>query len=285
MIPMFSTDPALAGHFTVSPWIVVVHPTLGAVDLSDRCVSFMVNASMDNACMNGTVTFARGEGMDSLSPFITSSIFYNAGRSVLDPNINIFIGVDLPGGPTVQILDGRIDRVNAVAGDGLVSVNFRDRGAFSLNRTINEPTKYGSSGGTPSETVMGEILDQWGGGAALLTTVGVPGFMLLEYAQEEMAVLEALRRIAQQHGWDVRYFQHGPAGGSGLQYYNPRSGSTLQFDIHANQWIYVPNTPNATIGPTRYETIEELEWGDEDVRNQVRAFYYDQTDGGKYKNE
>lgn len=258
-------------HFTVDPWVTVVHPTLGTQDLSERVDSFRINASMDNVCMNGSVTFSRGRGTNSLSPLVPESAFYNDGVACLDPNINIFIGIVINSTWTMQLVSGRIDRYNA-AGKGLVSVNYRDESAFYLNRTINVATDYGDPAGQPSEDVIDAISTDWLGAAGIVNVYGTPGFSVYRYTQEELTVLEAWRRIAQQHGWDVRWFQS-----KGMAYYDPRAGA---YDPDTGLWTL---TPTQTIGPTRYEDVTDLSLGDEDVRNQAHAYFYDAEDGGRYK--
>jgi hypothetical protein len=263
------------------PFVEVIHPTLGFIDLSDRVISLKINASIDNVCINGSVQFARGTGVNSLSPFVYQSQYYEGDRPLLDPSAGINIGIAINSGPNNQLVNERIDRVDAGAGPGVVSVTWRDASAKFLNKWIREPRKYGSPTGMPSQDVMKQILYDWNDPNPnsipfILEVFGDPNFAVLEYPQEEMPILEAMRRIAQQHGWDLRYFGEQRC----LVYYDPRVGT--QRTYKDGQWIYYPGVAQVAFTSQRYEDITQMDWGDEDVRNQWDVCFYDKDNGGKY---
>lgn len=65
---------------------------------------------------------------------------------------------------------------------------------------------YGSKTGVPIEDLFQQILDRaYGEGNADLIVPVSPGFVLIEYYQEEMTVEDALRRIADQILWEVDF--------------------------------------------------------------------------------
>jgi hypothetical protein len=95
----------------------------------------------------------------------------------------------------------------------------------------------------------------------VIVTVGSPNWVVRAYAQEEMSVLEALRRMAQQLGWDIRWF---PSEIGSLRFYDP---AALRDDV------------DASFSSDRYADITELAWGDEDVRNYWQGWYESPDDG------
>jgi hypothetical protein len=255
-------------HFTVDPLFRLVHPDLGVVDISDRLLSIDQTASMDEAAGRLTVKLARGGGTDSLSPLVAAST-YNAGtRPALDPNLNVFLGYSIAGNSPADIFTGRLDGIDVGGSKGEVTIRCRDEAGFYLNRTINSSSIVASDS---AENVMSAVL-QLGGfsGTELITPVS-PGWTVNEYIQEEMSVMEALRRIAQQFGWDVRYFK----SDGGIVFYDPNRPLLVN--------IWPPGTvrfvTDATIGPDRYTDVTELAWGDDDVRNYWEGWWRDPTTG------
>jgi hypothetical protein len=137
--------------------------------ISDRVVSFDVHASIDDSMKSATVRLARGSGVLSLSPLISTSIYRDAeGRPLLDPGSEIFLDVacNPPDDPTsttgVNIFYGRIDEVNAAAAPGIVEISCRDAGAFYQNVTISEGSHYGNAVGREASLVMQDILQDYG---------------------------------------------------------------------------------------------------------------------------
>ena len=254
-------------HFTADPLFRIVHPDLGLVDLSDRLLSLDQTANMDDAAGRLTVRLARGSGVDSLSPLVEASSFNSGSRPLLDPNLNVFLGWSINGSTYSDVFTGRLDGID-VAGRGAVTIRCRDEAGFYLNRTINRSSIVASDS---AEFVMAAVLQLGGFTGTEVITPFSPGWTVNEYVQEEMSVMEALRRIAQQFGWDVRYFK----STGGLRFYDPNRPLLVN--------IWPPGTTRyiteATIGPDRYADITELAWGDDDVRNKWEGWYRDPASG------
>lgn len=250
-------------HYTVLPRVgASVDSAAGGIDLTPQLVGFTLTYSIDNACGQGSFTFARGKGSDSLSPLIAASNYQQGGRPLLDPNGTMVLNLDIGDGtgvmqPMDSVFLGRMDRVIAGQGGGLVTVQCRDYGGFYLNTTINQTEMYGSVAGEDLEVVMGQILAAHGWSSGDIYVPVSPGYAVFEFPQEPMSVLAALRILAQQIGWDVRHF---PGDERFLRLYDP-----------ARERV----APDAIIGPTRYEDITELTWGDEDVRNLWHGYWED----------
>src|SRR5690606_38013056 len=75
---------------------------------------------------------------------------------------------------------------------------------------------YGSSDGMAVETVMQAILDDNSTGVTLYTPSS-PGWMLKEFVQAKQPVLDALRQLADQIGWDARYRRREATSRRGLR--------------------------------------------------------------------
>lgn len=220
-----------------------------------------LNASVDLATIEGTVTFQRGLGEESLSPYITSALVNDTVPLMWPGNLlTLYCAVTAPGvEPTGTdfkiILNGRIDHVNAAGPDEVV-VRFRDVGAALLNKWIEAPKPYGGTpGGIAAETVIASILTDNGFAAGTVLNPGADsGFMIRQFMQERMPVLEALRRIALQIGWEMRHY--------------PRFGPIVLFQDPDRA-----KASQATISPDIYRAVTKLEVGDDDVRNRWRIGY------------
>ena len=230
-----------------------------------RIIGATVNASIDLATIEGAVTFQRGLGSESLSPLMNAST-YNATMPLLWPGNKLYLyvavvapGVTPTGSDFSIILSGRIDNVDLVGTDE-VRVRFRDFGAYLLNRFIQTPVVYGSTAGVPVEAVIDQIVAAWPADAGTAGPVGVvkpgsaAGFMVQPYTQERMPVLEALRRLAMQIGWELRYY---PRFGPVVVFQDPDRARAVQ----------------ATIGPSMYLQVNRLELSDDDVRNRWKVGY------------
>ncbi len=264
------SGPAGTYHYELYPEVVVINPqnTAEQFALSLRLIRFSINASIDNPSATADITFATGEGEFSLSPLIDGSSFHFAtgGRAALSPGTQVVLRMLVTGqsaSGTYQLFWGRIDRVSVEANGDEVRIQCRDSAGVYLNKVIQTDAHYGSAGGTAAHTVMNSICTDNGLPAVELRAPAfdAPTWMIYDYAQEPMPVLEALRRIVQQFGWDVRSF---PSGGFPVVTLYDPNRERSDFDV--------------VIGSERYESIDELSWGDEDVRN-IWDVYWQDADG------
>jgi hypothetical protein len=233
--------------------------------ISDRVVSFDVHASIDDSMKSATVRLARGSGVLSLSPLISTSIYRDAeGRPLLDPGSEIFLDVacNPPDDPTsttgVNIFYGRIDEVNAAAAPGIVEISCRDAGAFYQNVTISEGSHYGNAVGREASLVMQDILQDYGFATDDLFSLAADDWLVADYPQHEMGLLDALKAIARQAGRDVRYFESLQK----LVYYEPVR-------------VSLSDPADLELGLERYQELTNLKWSDADVRNYWDVHYLD----------
>jgi hypothetical protein len=245
-------------------------------DLSGRLVRFQVTANLDNPFVTASIVLSLGKGPTSLSPLVSTSPregfgpIRSDGRAIALPVIRphniVSLGVDIAHThEPFDLFTGRLDRVS-IAGDEL-TLTCRDFGAYIQEASIRETTMYGSAGGTLDSVVMQQILTDNGWSQYQLDVADPSDFNLYPYPVGEVGALDALRTIAQQIGRDVRWFPtgwRGRPGGGIVHYYDPGRDRIL---------------PDAVIGRDRYDRIDTLEWGDEDVRNDWMIWYRDPDTG------
>lgn len=128
--------------------------------------------------------------------------------------------------------------------------------------TFTEVGAVSPTTGTPVETVMQQMLDDHLGGVTLYVPTS-PSWSIKWFLQERKSLWEALRALAEQIGWDLRY----------------------QWDNGTSAWRLTLIKPDRTkSSPDRTFTASQvLEMGAarqtrEDVRNVVRVVYSDSGD-------
>lgn len=248
----------------------------GALELSDRLLSVDVSFSVDQPMGAATVRMALGKGGDSLSPLISTSPTIGSNKAIRPHNL-ISLGFNINDNYQYEVLTGRIDRINVAESLGVVSMTCRDWGAYIQEAAIRDTAMFGLAGGKLAENVMRDILAANGWSQYQLDAVGVSDFMIYPYPVGQVGTLDALRTIAQQIGWDVRWFPNGwrnRPGGPLVHLYNP--SPSIEFDIHGNRFVQVPD---AFFDKRRYSQLQEVAWGDEDVRNDWDIYYQDPTTG------
>jgi len=266
MLPLFGPHEAAITdqHFTFWPSIQVTSSPFVLDDqfiLTDRLMSMDLTATKDEPCMRGTFRFWMGEGSDSLAPSYVDSDWRTAGgRPVLDPGMVITVGAVINGVGCGTMWLGRIDHIKMTR--GVVEVSCRDFGAYALNGVIPYGY-YSASVDTIASKIRGicsEAYDQ-GGAINLLPQIAEPvptGWMVNPYPQHPMTVMEAARQLVQTFGGDFRVV--GREGWTKLCIINPNRAVPLA---------------TITIPRTRFLDIENIEYGDEDVRNIWDGYYPD----------
>ncbi|MBA3853328.1 MAG: hypothetical protein C0503_02875 [Gemmatimonas sp.] len=159
--------------------------------------------------------------------------------------------------PFVPVFEGRIDRVTW-QGDP-IQIFCSDLGAWLMDTQIEAIDEYGDEEGVPVEEVMQDILNAWPSvlGGVLLHVPVSPGWLVRRFEQDRVKVLEAIRALALQIGWDVRY-RYADDGVFRLTLYEPDRTA---------------DTPVFTIGADRYYDVRQLEVKLDDIRNVVAVKY------------
>lgn len=180
----------------------------------DLIASLSLGESVDNNVMELDLKLVSQIGEIRLSPLVSGGIANidstGALSVLLEPGNAIEVraavsvaGVTPEDNEYFWLLDGLIDKV--VTSPNQITVKCRDRSSVLLSDYVEEITRYGSSGGTASETVIDSIVADHGSLPFVLDAPVLSSFSLLEYAQRKEPVMSAIRKIAQQIGWDIRY--------------------------------------------------------------------------------
>jgi hypothetical protein len=163
-----------------------------------------------------------------------------------------------------EIFQGPISSVDPADPEDGVTVKAFDLGYLVQQAFVEAETQYAASGGTAVETVMQQIITAWVASNPTLVTRVSPAWLITTYTQAKVSVLQALRDLAQQIGWDVRYLYQAATNTTELRFYLPPRAAV---------------TPDWTFGPTEYTRIPRDAVDDADVRNAVTVNYVDGTSG------
>jgi hypothetical protein len=135
-----------------------------------------------------------------------------------------------------NVFEGKIDEDDIGGDEPVITLTCRDKSGDLVDAWIENVTVYGSGAGTAMETVIQNILTDWGGGVSLYCPVS-PSFNILSYAQQKEPVMDAVRKIAQQIGWDVKYRWHSGTSSWRLTLFDPgRSKTTPDLTLQASQY-------------------------------------------------
>lgn len=270
MFPISEAGRALleSGHYEVHTRVWVNAPLVeDNVDLSDRFLDGTITYNIDQPCGTATLTFDRGRGVDSLSPFIDASTFNHLAETpTMHPGsfVVVFTSINAQGLPSINgwnpIFQGRIDAVNVAPGGEKVTIQCRDLAGRALNRWVEPGANNGTwyDAGMTLEALIEQVLSDNGFGAGSFQVDGSTGFTTSGYWQSPMPVLEAVRTLAQTIGWDIRCFPGQVSSGT-LTLYDPDRTRT---------------TPHAVLSPSEYLDVTNLSLNDSDVRNVIDLIYY-----------
>lgn len=120
-----------------------------------------------------------------------------------------------------------------------------------------------TNAGVAVESTIQAILNAEGLSAVTLVTSGSPSWTILQYKQQREPVLEAVRRLAQQIGWEVRYRWNSGAGAFRLTLYQPERTS--------------PSVARS-FGASDYKQLGSVAVENSSIRNRVRVVYSDSAD-------
>lgn len=203
-----------------------------------------VKDSIDAAGMSATVQLFIEQDDISISPLREDSQPNNPAGSfqpLIDINRDILIESATTAGPAPQELDwqelfrGRISDWN-ISGD-TIKLQCRDQMDVLMDTFIETQEVYGSATGVTSESVMQSILNDNGFSAITLYTPAASLWILLEYVQQKMPVAEALKTIAQQIGFQLRYRWDNGTSAFRLTYYEPdRAKSAVDWTFNADDY-------------------------------------------------
>ncbi|KPJ59111.1 MAG: hypothetical protein AMJ46_12660 [Latescibacteria bacterium DG_63] len=231
--------------------------------------SATIRAGIDNPMMTATVSLWREWEELSLVGLMTGSRI-NASSTVVDIAREIKIETATVGGDTtpasgdwVLVFHGYIDDIDFGGDKPVMRLTCRDLGAELADTFIESVAVRGAAGGRAVETTMQNILNAALASPPTLYVPTSPSWNILEYKQEKTPVLTAIRDLANQIGWDLRY--------------KWRSG-TSQFELT----LYEPDRALAggvlrTFDDTEYYSITQAAISRKNIRNRIKVTYSDPT--------
>jgi hypothetical protein len=274
----------LAGNNRAALRVTVQDQNGFEVDLTDfRGVDWVetvdITDELDQPTITASIGLFREQGKESLASLVTTAPanitdpafpgtfgrFLEIGRVVEVYSARVPLGIEPTGRDWMSVFRGTIDEIQE--GGERISLSCRDLAGVLLDTFIETERTYGSILGSPSETELQAILDDNDSSAVSgsyapvsLSTPASPGWNLLEWTQRREPVLSALRTVAGQIGWEVRYrYDQDPADpGWKLTFYGPerdrRDGDAV---LSEDDILEVSNLSRSLLG----------------VRNVVRIVY------------
>ncbi|MBV9772649.1 MAG: hypothetical protein JO040_01785 [Gemmatimonadetes bacterium] len=246
---------------------------------------------VDQSVSQCTVQLWRESYAQSLSPMKKSSPLNQNAQGVFGPLLDMgremklevattAVGVDPAATDWQLVFHGDVDEVDWGRGESRVTLVARDLGARLLDRYIETERAYpaadqarDANGAVAVEAVMQRILDDnLGAGAVTLWVPASPGWMIKDFKQEKDSVLEALRKLAQQFGWDLRYRWDAGTSSFRLKLFAPQRTRVVNVPTDPAN-----TAPDWTFGPSRYLDVSTLRLARAGIRNYIRVQYLDRS--------
>jgi hypothetical protein len=227
-----------------------------------------IDESVDQPVSAATVTLKRQIDLFSVAPLRADSKLNTLGGQLVTPGREFSVEAAVrPVGMTAGasdwrvIFQGDIDEVDFA--DEQLVFRGRDLGGRLQDAFIEVERNYGDdANGVDVEVVMQSILTDNGTGVQLYFPAS-PGWKLRAFTQKKASVLDALRDLAQQIGWEVRYIWREAAGAFALTFREPqRTNPSLAWTFGAND----------------YRNVTKLAINRTDVRNKIEVVYSDAAD-------
>lgn len=231
--------------------------------------SATIREGVDSIMASATIELTREYEELSLAGMMTGSRV-NAASTVVDIAREIKIetatigGDDAPAsGDWVLVFHGFVDDIDFGGNNPVMRLICRDKGAELADTFIESVAIYGSAGGQAVQTAMQNILNANLGSPPTLYVPTSPGWNILEYKQDKEPVLSAVRKLADQIGWDLRY--------------KWRSG-TAQYELT----LYAPDRALVggslrTFDSAEYYSVTQAAISRKNIRNRIKITYSDPT--------
>lgn len=235
-----------------------------------------IDESNDNPTAVAKVTLFRAHSYVSLAPLQDSRLNRDSAGAyarILDLGRRIEIWAAFGGsdsGPAnwESVFEGHVFDIDwGRADENRVIVNARDLGGKLIDRFIeDDKVVYSVAAGSAVEGVMQDVLDANMTApdvSPTLVTIGTPAWNIRAYQQDRMGTGEAVRRLAMQIGWDVRYLWNVAASAWRYTFYEPPRVAAV--------------TPDRVWTRDNYSTVSQQSYSLEAVRNRVRVTFVEKT--------
>ena len=211
----------------------------------DWLVSASWGEDVDARGVTADIEIRRDRYNDSLAPgrtgaranLIGGGVLLALRRAIIIDAAVMPAGIAPASGDWVEVFRGQIDSIDWAADP--IHIACRDQIAPLQDRIIETEATYGSSGGTASETVIQNVIDDTlGSGVVTLYTPTSPGWLLLEYNSEQQSLLDEISKVSDQIGWQLRYKWDSGTSAFRLTFYAPdRTKSTVDRTFTADQYF------------------------------------------------
>lgn len=164
-------------------------------------------------------------------------------------------------GDYIELFSGAIDKLEW--GTDEIVVEGRDDAGWLVDNLIKVDRTYANVTPMDIEDVMQAILDDQAYGSVILHTPVSPSYLINNAKgapEPKKSTFERLQEYAQLIGWMCR-FRYDTDGVSKLTFYDPDRARTAV---------------DTTFGPSEYEDIPSLALGQEDIRNDIQVFGFDE---------
>lgn len=237
----------------------------------DWLIGVTYKEDVDSPVASMDVTFASRVGEYSLSPYVENSLLNQFGGGytpalALGRRIKLYAAriphsMEPVASDWHLVFEGFIDEIDPVSSDDEVIVKARNQGSILQDLFIETTQTYGADASPfePVEDVMQDVIDDnLGSGVVTLYTPSSPSWNVMRYSQQREPVLDALRNLAAQIGWDVRYKWWAGTGEFRLTF----------FEIDRTK-----STPDRTYTADQILAFRQMTMKIADIRNAVRVVY------------
>lgn len=244
----------------------------------DYLVGARWSRTIDTPVMSGTLTLSRSvRGLSIVPTIVGSAINFNDadefeafihGGQRVRISTAITAAGELPlGGDWREVFLGKVDDPEWGGTANTMVLAISDIGSYLVSKQITEARPYSTDDGVPVQTIMQQILDDNESaalGPVVLYTPVDPGWNIRRYEQQAgVSVLDALRALASQIGWDVR-FMYDAAGVFRLTFWSPDREKV---------------DPDSTFGPDEYFELPTVGENTTDIRNHIVVRFIDHDTG------
>ena len=226
---------------------------------------------VDSPGQDAIVRLWREQFALSLSPGVTGnrlSSYVAIGRAIYIETATVPMHSEPVSGDWREVFRGQIDEIHWQKNP--MELRCRDQHGTVMDTFIESQATYGGGGAGVDdlEDVIQEILDDnMGGSAPTLYVPSASSWTLSEYVQMKQPTMEAIRVLAQQIGWDVRYKWHEGTTAFRLTLFEPDRSNT---------------TPDYTIPEDGYFEPTQVAISRAGIRNAVRVTYGSGADRTTY---
>lgn len=243
----------------------------------DWVQSVSIDTNLDDVVDQATISLWRNEYYRSMAPLVSASeinMITGAYAALLNLKSEIKIEAAIipiesepAAGDWMEVFLGYIAAVEWGGSDSAVTLTCRDQAGLLMDTWIETEEDYGADDGSVlAEDVIQGILNDNGFSSITLYTPTASAWAITPYSQKKEPVLQAIRTIALQRGWDVRYKWDSGTSAWRLTFYEPDRDKAVA---------------DRTFGASQYYAIGRLGMSIDGIRTICRVVYTDEADNGR----